>query len=207
MPDTKLTIVTATTPNRINDATRTMNEVALQKTGMDGVVQHLVAIDGIGPETPVLHERAKFYAADCINLLPGPHNDYGAHAKQLGLEHAVGEWVMFWDDDNSHSRDAIETALKTCDPSLDLILFRVIQFDRLHGQPRMLPRLDKEGRVEPGHVDTMCVLVRTSFARQESWVDRLTGTSPGTDYRYLRRLQGHAPRTLASEFVIGTHLS
>lgn len=44
-------------------------------------------------------------------------------ARNLGLDHAAGEWVMFIDDDDWIEKECLETCMKAASPDVDLVVF------------------------------------------------------------------------------------
>ncbi len=134
--------------------------------------------------------------------LENPQGAAGAYAKDLGIRAANGDYVCFWDDDNLYEPHALAT-LYTVAHEADIGIVRVQH--RLRTRPDLVtvPRR-WGGHFLAGDVDTMCVCVKKTLAIQESWGDGQP--PPGTDYRWLQKLEASRPTIRYVPTIIGYHL-
>ncbi len=198
----KLSIITATTPDRVQWATNAMETIGHQRMVRPaGQTEYLLVCDG---HSPVLQGRCKDNSCRYIRLPNGPHHDYGATAHQLGSEHAIGEWLCFWDDDNVYYPHALETVLDAigCDSDIHVLQTR-------HYGDGQRCRVIPPNHWQPpefmhAEVDTMCLVARREFALQESWIDNHLGQR-GSDFRWLQRLSQHNPKIAFWPTEIGAH--
>ncbi len=134
--------------------------------------------------------------------LPEAHDDYGSTARDYGVQHALGDAVCFWDDDNWYDPHALKTLFDAVQGA-DIGLVRTQH--RLRKRPGFvtIPR-QFNGIFLNGDVDTMCVCVKTELARHETWVDG--SIEINSDYRWLKRLMKHEPVIRYVPTVIGIHV-
>lgn len=160
--------------------------------------EHIVVADG--PDRRAM-ELAKSAGARGFEL-PVTRGHAGAFAKDMGVREARGEYVCFWDDDNWYEPHAL-TTLFAAVQGADIGVARVRHHLRKALGQVMIPR-SWNGTPRAGDIDTMCVIVRTELARKELWGD--ADNSPGTDIRWLRKLQAHEPVIRYVPVTIGDHL-
>lgn len=153
-----------------------------------------------GPD-PVAAEQALRAGVRWIET-PIPLGKFGSGAKDAGIAGAGGRYVCFWDDDNIYEPHALVTLFGAA-VGYDIGVVRVCHRFRERPGTVTLPRRWC-GLFVPGDVDTMCVCVRTELARRELWCDATEG--PGTDFRWLRKLEAHRPSIRYVPIVIGTHV-
>ncbi|WP_437192091.1 glycosyltransferase family 2 protein [Planctomicrobium sp. SH527] len=134
--------------------------------------------------------------------VPQPLGNAGAGAKDLGVREALGDYVCFWDDDNVYYPHALATLFAAVQGA-DIGVVRIQHRFRTRPGFVVLPRV-WGGEFRKGDVDTMCVCVRRSLALKELWADGLP--PPGTDWRWLRRLQRYQPVIRFVPVIIGVHL-
>lgn len=192
----KLSIITATTPERSQWATAAMEQIAWQRRNCRRS-EHLLVCDG---SSSLLRGRAPDCHCRYIEIPDGPHRDYGATAHQRGLESARGEYVVFWDDDNVYYPHAVETALKTTARLPDLAILQV----RHYGDDQRFRVLPAAKLLQHGDIDTLCLVVRRRFALRASWIDDQLGER-GSDWRWLTRLRALKPRVAWVPITIGAH--
>lgn len=140
------------------------------------------------------------HGAKCF-VLESPGGAGGSKARDAGIRQSSGEYVVFWDDDNSYRYDAL-FQLDAVSRGFDIGVLQTRHYgDR--GGHRIVPRT-WSGSFEFAQVDTMCVCVRSELAKSETWFDG--NTSSGGDYRWLKKLESHSPTINFRPRVIGSHL-
>lgn len=174
-----------------------LRQFAQQSLG--GVVCEQIVVSD-GPD-PIAQHQARQARARFLEL-PAPRGHAGAFAKDAGIVAAAGEYVCFWDDDNHYEPHALATMYATIS-GVDVGVVRARHRLRKRPGSVLIPRR-WSGEFVPGDVDTMCVIVRTSLARQELWGD--DNPHCGTDHRWLTRLRQHQPRIRFVPVCIGEHL-
>ena len=98
-----LTVVTATC-QRPQFLAHCLHQFHLQS--LEGLkCEHIVVADGPDEQAKFLAERsgARYFS------LPEPIGQWGAGAKDLGIQNTTGEYVCFWDDDNIYDSHALAT--------------------------------------------------------------------------------------------------
>ncbi|WP_437225743.1 glycosyltransferase family 2 protein [Planctomicrobium sp. SH661] len=192
----QLSIITATC-QRPALLAHCLDQFRTQSTGCLKCEQIVVSD---GPD-PVARSLAKRWGARYFEL-PAQRGHAGAFAKDLGIAEARGEYVGFWDDDNLYESHAVSSMFAAA-RGVDIGVVRAEH--RLHKRTGFvtLPR-SWNGTFRPGDIDTMCVCVTRELAYQEKWGDE--DSSPGTDHRWLRKLEAHHPRIRYVPVVIGIHL-
>lgn len=197
-----LSIITATTPDRVQWATNTMETIRHQRCQRPHQpTEHLLICDG---HSPVLRGRCQDNECRYIRLSAGPHHDYGASAHQRGIEHAIGEWVCFWDDDNVYFSHALEAVLDAIRFPGDIHVLQTRHYG--DGQRcRVIPPASwRPPEFMHAGIDTMCLVVKREFALRESWIDSHLGER-GSDFRWLQRLSRHNPQVQFWPIEIGAH--
>lgn len=202
MTKPRLSIITATTPDRVQWATNTMETIArLRRQHPGDSTEHLLVCDD---HSPVLRGRCKDNDCRYISLPDGPHRDFGATAHQMGIEHAIGEWVCCWDDDNVYYPHALEAVLDVIQCPTDIHVLQTRHYG--DGQRcRVIPPSSwRPPEFMHACIDTMCLVVRREFALQESWIDNRLGER-GSDFRWLQRISHHNPQVRFWPIEIGAH--
>lgn len=161
-------------------------------------VEHLVVSDGPDPYARLLTEAA---GAACLEL-DQPHGQWGAAAKDAGLQHARGRYVCFWDDDNLYEPHALAT-LFTAASGVDIGIVQCRHLQRKQARRIVLPRR-WDGAPRYGDIDTMNVCVRRELALTEPWADG--NRRSGEDYRWIQRLHDRGAAIRFVPIVIGEHL-
>lgn len=161
-------------------------------------VEQIVVSDGPDAEARYLARRwnARYFE------LNERHGHAGAFAKDLGIQHARGEYVCFWDDDNFFESHAL-AALYSTAYGVEIGVVRAVHRFRKRIGLVTIPRR-WTGTFHRGDVDTMCVCVKRSLAQRELWGDDCS--RPGTDFRWLKKLERHQPMIRYTPVVIGHHL-
>ncbi|MCA8995719.1 MAG: glycosyltransferase family 2 protein [Planctomycetaceae bacterium] len=190
-----LSVITATR-QRPGSLLQCLGHYHSQSTG--GLKTELIVVsDGPDRQTEFLARQpgVRYLAT------PSPGGKAGSLAKDLGLQHARGTYVCFWDDDNVYLPHALAT-LYAAAQDADIGVVRVHHRLRKTRGMVILPR-QWSGKFVPGDVDTMCICVRTELAKQEPWFEEIPG--PGTDIRWLKRLEAYQPLIRYVPVIIGTH--
>jgi len=126
----------------------------------------------------------------------------GAFAKDRGIQESAGDYLVFWDDDNLFAPHAL-TTLFAAAQGVDLGVVRAEYRCRKSVGMVSLPRR-WNGIFRAGDIDTMCLCVRRELALKECWGD--ADSTPGTDFRWVRKLVTHQPTIRYVPVVIGMHL-
>lgn len=121
------------------------------------------------------------------------NHDYGASSKDLGLLHASGEYVLFWDDDNIYYKHALISQYANAS-GYDLGISRAYH---LHYT------IPQANNIQAGDIDTMNICIRKELARKCSWQSMGTKYS---DYIYISKLLEHNPTIRYGRAIIGHHL-
>lgn len=195
---TDLTVITATY-KRPKHLAMCLEQFHRQSLG-ELNVEHVVVADG--PDAPVARFIAKREGARHIEL-DRNKGQYGAFAKDRGIQEARGEYVCFWDDDNLYDSHALTTLYATA-YGADMGIVQARNFDKRLRKLILVPE-KWDGTFQYGRVDTMCVCVRRELALKETWGEP-EDRGRGTDYRWLRSLLNHEPIIRFSPVVIGKHL-
>lgn len=76
-----------------------------------------------------------------FHVLALEHNQGQAHARNVGLSHATGDFVTFLDSDDWYSADALRQAVKTFEqyPQTDCVLFDLKKVDEQTGEVTNYP--------------------------------------------------------------------
>jgi glycosyltransferase involved in cell wall biosynthesis len=110
-----------------------------------------------------------------IGTVPGgPHRDWGGAARNWGMSHSRGDWLLFLDDDDAYVPGAI-TAIRRALTDAPLVphIFRMCYPD----ENRFLWR---ERKVEIGNVSTQMICVPNDKDRLGKW-----GKEHHNDYLFL----------------------
>lgn len=160
--------------------------------------EHIVVSDGPDPRAAAiaLAAGARYYERDEAG------GAFGAFAKDIGLQHASGEYVCFWDDDNWHEPHALST-LYAIAHGFDIGVAQIRHLNRRTGGYRILPE-PWSGAFELGNIDTLCICIRREVALNASWGDSTTPRH--TDYHWLERLARQPRNIRFVPIVIGSHL-
>lgn len=164
---------------------------SISNQSCDGINFELILIiESNGLDFSHIHDpllnRAKIFRTK-INY------DYGASSKDLGLLHATGEYILFWDDDNIYYKHAIVSQYVNAS-GFDIGISRAYH---LH---YTIPQADD---IRAGDIDTMNVCIRKDLAKKCSWQSMGTKYS---DYIYISKLLEHKPTIRYSNAIIGHHL-
>lgn len=160
--------------------------------------EHIVISDGPDSRAKLLAERSKAR----FEWLPVPIGQWGAGAKDRGVEIAKGKFVCFWDDDNLYDRHALVTLFAAVQGA-DIGVVRTAHHLRKRAGIVTIPRT-WDGTFRIGDIDTMCLCVRTDFARREQWQSQKAEIT--NDYGWLMKLQRHQPKINYLPTVIGEHV-
>lgn len=121
------------------------------------------------------------------------HFDCGSTAKDAGIADAVGEKIVFWDDDNLYYETALSDIYAESRQS-DITIMKVRHFGRV---------IPIEPAIIPGEIDTMCLCASRVLASSTPWAD---GYGRYSDYRWVARLAQQTTNIHYSTKIIGEHL-
>ncbi|MBI1349388.1 glycosyltransferase [bacterium] len=160
--------------------------------------EQIVVADGPDPRAEALASEAgaRFYFRE----IPG--GAFGAAAKDLGIQQAIGDYVCFWDDDNWYEPYALLTLYQAA-VGYDIGVVQIRHLNRKTGQFRTLPE-PWTGTFELGNVDTQCICVRRTVAKTTTWAH--PEYPKHTDYHWLVRLSNMNPSIRFNSVIIGLHL-
>jgi glycosyltransferase involved in cell wall biosynthesis len=137
-----------------------------------------------------------------FDAVPHSGQQWGAAAKDRGIELAQGDYVCFWDDDNLYEPHALVTLFAAAQ-GFDIGVVQCRYLERRHPGRRVLPaRWD--GRFQYGDIDTMNFCVRREVALTERWADG--NRRSGEDYRWIQRLVERGATVRYVPIVIGEHV-
>lgn len=190
-----LTVITATR-DRPKHLARVIQSVREQRHPLR--VEHLVVGDGPNPKSRFLAEQLGVRYIET----PQPMGLWGAGCKDAGIAAALGEYVVFWDDDNVYEPWALATMYAIAHGH-DIGVAQCEWIGMEKEVVRMVPA-SWGRRPKRGDVDTMCVCVRRLAAAGAAWHDG--SEDRGTDYRWLTRLIRLKATTRFAPIVIGKHL-
>jgi len=141
-------------------------------------VEHIVILDGPDPASEYLcrsHPEVRW-----VEISHG--GCWGAPARDAGIAVASGRYLAFWDDDNVYYTAAVQHLRQAVldSPDSQLLIFQV---EHIRPQEQFFRRIPPVGQRELSHgdVDTMCLCVAASLARQVPWAD---GGGRGHDFRW-----------------------
>lgn len=191
-----LTIITAT-HLRPKHLALCLAQVRQQSAG-NLRLEHVVVADGPDPQARYL---ATTSGATFIEL-PRSLGQWGAGAKDAGLQAAAGTYVCFWDDDNYYEPHAAATLFAAAS-GVDIGIVAIGALRRHRPGRVLLPRR-WDGMFRYGDIDTMNCCVRREVARTERWADG--NPRSGEDYRWLQRLKDRGATLRYVPVTIGEHL-
>lgn len=142
---------------------------------------------------------AEYHGARYLELDQN-HGGWGAYANDAGVNAALGEYVVFWNDDNLYYKHAL-SSLHAASQGVDIGLCQVVHWDQ---ERHMILPETWRGQFQMGEVDTMCICVRRELAQQESWA--IEPVPYEVDFYWLTRLQQRGATVNFSPVVIGEHL-
>lgn len=190
---TDVTIITATV-NRPKHLALLIEQVKRQRVNSLSI-EHLVVSDGPCKLTQAVCEH---YETTLLTL-PEKAGQAGAACKDHGIQHASGEYVVFWDDDN-HYEDFALAVLYATASGHDC---GVCQVKHRAGGFRVIPPHFDRGP-EYGKIDSACFCVRSEIAKEAPpWADNKGG---GTDIRWIGRVHQLTQDFRFVPVVIGSHL-
>lgn len=171
----------------------------LQSQSLGGLTyEHLIVSDGPDDHARYIADRA---GARYL-FTPEPVAQWGAGCRDLGVQHAQGKYICFWDDDNRYLPHAL-VALYAAVQNADIGVVRCRHRFRKKPGTVIIPR-NWNGTFRAGDVDTMCLCVTSTLARKELW----TSETPRicNDYDWLIKLSRHRPVVNFLPLIIGDHL-
>lgn len=162
--------------------------------GMDFGVEMLVGFDGFRPD--------EFDPPEFVRHIVFPKwGGFGNRIRHALMKIARGEYLLFVDDDNALTRNALVSFARH--DRVD-VLIGCIDSSRAFLEP-VLPRLLPSGeRVAQGNIDPLCLCVRTDFARVRGlgWQD--TGGYE-SDYLNILRYFRRARQVLFVDDIVGIY--
>lgn len=118
--------------------------------------------------------------------------DYGASSKDIGIEQAKGDYIIFMDDDNIYYPNAISSLYLTAQ-NHHIGIVRVLY------QGMIIPH---SNCIKPCEIDTMCFAVKKEIAGDSKWA----GSGRYSDYNYISGLSKIYSDINYSKVIIGEHL-
>lgn len=115
--------------------------------------EHIVCSDGPDRRARSL---AAAWSAKYLEL-PATVGNYGHACRDEALQHASGQYVVMWDDDNVYHDDCLETLLNAAEGH-DVGVCQIRFWERSEYRFRMLPD-QWDGRPKYAQVDTACVCI------------------------------------------------
>lgn len=159
----------------------------------DLAVERIVVAEGDDPDFGSVCDKYK--VKGCVSK--SAEGLAGAYGKDIGIRHARGDYVCFWDDDNVYHDHALAT-LYAAASGFDVGIVRcgIMAFGF-----RQVPT---EHEIRFADIDTMCLCVRRDLALRAKWSDH---KAPGTDFMWLSKLQEFDPTVRFVDINIGEHLN
>jgi GT2 family glycosyltransferase len=172
----------------------------LRQQQLDGLtVEHIIVSDGPDHEAQAIATvfGARFFVSHRLAWFRRGE----APARDVGMLHAAGDYLVFWDDDNEYFDDCLRTLHETALRGPDVGVCQTVHRSRAL-PPRIIPEsaaqvLDFE------HVDTMCLCVRREAALRVRWADCLG--SIGSDFIWVNGLRQVGARFAFAPVVVGVH--
>jgi GT2 family glycosyltransferase len=202
-----ISVITATR-DRPKHLARTLEMFRVQDCHATLRCEHIVVSDEPDPRNRFLASR---YGARYAEHA-APMGLWGAGCKDTGIGMATGRYVVFWDDDNIYHRDCLANLYRATARAghaghYDIGICQCEWLGLVRLTSWCGPAIPVPGE-NPwpayGDVDTMCLCVRTSLAREVAWHDGRE--EAGTDYRWLSRLLNRGAVFNFRPVVIGKHL-
>jgi len=214
-PDILFSVITpsvGTRPRALAQAVASVEaavEFARLRAGLDPArVEHLVGFDGVDGARP-----ASALAGLRFFVLPrrqGASSGFGNHIRDALMRAARGRFLVFLDDDNALTENALASFLPhvEADPAADLVIGRV-DTSRAFAEP-FLPRPTPAGTdavadaVRQGNIDPLCLCLARELAvvRGRGWADEGGYES---DFLNIRRYHRRARRALRIDDVVGVY--
>lgn len=98
---------------------------------------------------PSLFNIDDFHLEDgrCVKIIKTPHNGGGGLARNVGIEHAQGRWLLFADSDDSYESDVLDVLDEYKDANYDVVYysFAIANEDKsenLHGLEDVRKRIE-----------------------------------------------------------------
>jgi GT2 family glycosyltransferase len=131
-------------------------------------VEHIVVSDG--PDARARAIAAEYRARYLVSIKPQRFVRGEALARDVGLRHAQGDYVVFWDDDNEYTDNCVRRLYETA-RGYDIGIGQTIHCGG-NAQSRLIPE-DAASAFLFGQIDTMCICVRRQAALRVRWADCL----------------------------------
>ena len=157
--------------------------------------EHIVVSDG--PDS-LAKRLCELYGASYFEL-PTHKGKTGSYARDLGIEKATGDYVVFWDDDNTIFPNALASAYATAN-GYDV---GVTSITHIEPEETFQLPIGWTGQPVLGRIDTLCVCVRRSVAQQVKWVG---DKDIEVDYDWIKRVFDLGITSNYSTDVIGLHV-
>jgi glycosyltransferase involved in cell wall biosynthesis len=139
--------------------------------------EHIIISDGFDEEVEII---CSYYniSCKCIDKERDPQKSKGHLARDTGINMALGEFIVLWDDDNIYYADALSTlytAVNNFDIGVCNINFRLppngTLFSRKSNQIYCTLPNKWDGNFYLRQIDTMNVIIRKSIAVSVKWTD------------------------------------
>jgi len=161
-----VSVITATKgrPGHLEQCCRQLKQQQL--AGLS--VEHIVVSDG--PDARARAIAQEYRARYLVSIKPERFARGEALARDVGLRHAMGDYVVFWDDDNEYADNCIGTLFEAA-RGYDVGVGQTVHCGG-GGQSRLIPE-DSTSVFLFGQIDTMCLCVRRQAALRVRWADCL----------------------------------
>lgn len=172
---------------RESELSKTLAILDEQRQGLQLDIELIVVFEGVSPSLTIRPDSL------AVKNIEG---NYGAAAKDLGLNICRGEYVVFCDDDNIYYDNFLESCYESA-YGYDIGLVQCY-----HHTGNSIVLIPECMPTQLGHIDTMCMCVRADFARLVKW-NAYQGK--GTDWRWYQELLKYKPRCRLLPIVVGEH--
>lgn len=85
----------------------------------------IVVVDDCSPNADIYLERYDFLHRINLQFIISDRNGGGGHARNIGLKHALGQWVIFADSDDFFTTNAFDVFDKHCDTTSDVVYYNI----------------------------------------------------------------------------------
>ena len=158
--------------------------------------EHIVVSDG-----PDSWARALATGMDAKYFeLPEHMGHTGAFARDMGMQNAQGEYLCFWDDDNSFYNHALRTAHKAASGK-DI---GIVQMSQWVGNCKHTKVPDNfVGAIRHSQIDSMNLCVRREVAMRKPWG---SGRKASVDFHWIKSIFETKPTWNFARVVVGEHI-
>ena len=121
----------------------------------------------------ILKEYADKYPEITYEFTEKRFNDWGHSLRSIGLQKAIGDYVLITNDDNYYSPKFIEIMFEPIQKNnADIVVCDMVHGHANPGSTKQLANCFFETGFSRGYIDIGCFIARTSLAKQAGFNDR-----------------------------------